>query len=224
MKRLLNYLTKLYFERQSKPKGFDDLEYKFIDSNGKRYYVWKEILDLPLSRKPHLDKAQMELSRMMTGDELTNFLDKQKELIEDAINEPSKRAKNLAAIMMQNEEIRMRNELLFHKEIFIDLIACITIREDELPERFDQEIHSEKVKQFMDDSESGLAFFLQKSGLSKLIPYIDELGEDLATLLEKELRKLEIMNGSRLSDRTSGDSVTNGTDTSSTSAEEMPAD
>jgi len=223
LKRLLNYLTKLYFERQSKPKGFDDLEYKFIDSEGRRYYVWKEILDIPLSRKPHLDKAQMELSRMMTGEELTAFLDEQKELIEGAINEPAKRAKNLAAIMMQNEEIRMRNELLFHKEIFIDLIACITVREDEVPERFDQEIHDQKVKRFMDDSETGLSFFLQKSGLAKLIPYIDELGDDLQTLVAREVRKLEIMNGSRSSARTYGSKETNGKDTSSTFAGETQA-
>ena len=213
LKRILNYFTKLYFERQSKPTGFDDLEYKFIDSNGKRYFVWKEILNIPLSRKPHLDKAQMELSRMMTGEELNKFLDEQKQLIEGAINEPALRAKNLAAIMMQNEEIRMRNELLFHKEIFIDLIACITVREDEIPERFDQEIHEQKIKQFMDDTETGLSFFLQKSGLSRLIPYIDELGEDLETLVAREVRKLEIMNGSRSSGRTSTDSKTSGKDT-----------
>ena len=212
IRKISDYFTKRYFERQTKPKGFDDLEYKFIDSKGRRYFVWKEIMDIPLSRKPHLDKAQMELSRMMTGEELGQFLDKMSELSTKAVEEEIGRGKRLAQIVTLCEEVKMRNELLYHKEIYVDLIACITVREDEDPERFDVQVHTEKVDQFMDDSESGLAFFLQKSGLSKLLPFIDELGESLPTLLEREVRKMQEI-GSLTSGLLSRDSETSGKDT-----------
>ena len=213
MKRLIDYFTKRYFERQTKPKGFDDLEYKFVDSDGRRYFVWKEILEMPLERKVKLDESQMELSRMMTGEEMLKFLDLQYKLIDECVNDPNKRGENLAALMMQNKEIRMRSELLFHREIFVSMIACITVREDEHADKFDAEIHSQKVEQFMKDTETGLAFFLSKSGLSKLIPYIDKLGDDLPTLLEREMKKLKELNGSRTFGQVFGNSETTGKDT-----------
>ncbi len=98
------------------------------------------------------------------------------EAMEKALNSGKK--SELAQIGHCIIEFKKRKELIFHPEIMFDIAALRYIREDELPHKIDPEIHKQKIKQFMKDSEGGLYDFFYKAGLNRYIPYLEKSEND----------------------------------------------
>jgi len=171
--RLLKPLfLKYYFNEQSKKDGFESMGKSFIDSNGKQYYSTINDFDMPYERTKALEKAVMRLRSGLSEEEHDLILD----TIEKALNSGKK--SELAVIGHCVIEMRKRKDLLLHPEIMFDIAALRYIREDEKPYIVDPEIHRQKVKQFIKDSEGGLYDFFYKAGLSKFIPYLEKLEID----------------------------------------------
>jgi hypothetical protein len=190
MKRFLFNLFKedflrFAFDSQAKPIDFENLEMKFIDSNGKKYYSFSNDDDIPLLRKGRLETHLKELQMGLSSgniDEILNYMER-------ALNKGQ--SPDIAKIGHAIVEIRNRKNLLIHPEIMFNLVSVLYIREDETPGKIDEEIHAQKVDQFKKDSQGGLYDFFYNSGLSVYIPYIESLKNDWMEFWEAQKARVE---------------------------------
>ena len=157
-KGLLPYMVK----SQNKEYKFTELEYRFIDSNGKKYYGFPDNISLPEDRWSQLQDFLTWLSNGLTAETLTKLISKAEKAIEDGIVKmaDSKRpnAIKIAAIL---NEIKTRQDMIRPNELLYNIIAVQLIREDEDPLVFNNNIHREKVDQFEFERLEGNNFFLQ---------------------------------------------------------------
>lgn len=148
-------VIEIVMKDQRKPLGFEHLEYRFMDSNGKKYYGFHK--DYPLST-PRFGKMRDFMMWMVQGVNPEEF-----EGIINTINkswvETLKSGKNHARVGLLVEELRMRMRMTLHEDLLYQFMACQWIREDESPEKFDESIQNEKVAQFKKDTESGNTYF-----------------------------------------------------------------
>lgn len=164
------------FNQQSKPKGFSDLKQVFIDSNGKRYFRFMNPFQLPVLRNQQFDRVNKEMQRKLSNEELNKFITDFKLELNRLVYE-SKAVKAgvytpVSKMGFLIEELEKREEILIHIDSYFDMAAVVTIREDEVIDDFDADIHNEKIEQFKKDSTGGLRDFFYNLGLS---PYLDFL-------------------------------------------------
>ena len=178
---------KYAFDEQSKPPSFDLLETIFVDSNGKRYFRYKDDFDIPILRKGKLEQLIKELGYGISKDEMTLFLD----AMEKALNKGQADVSKIGFLVTQ---MRERKDILIHPEILFEMVTTLYIREDENPALIDEEIHKEKFEQLKKDSQGGLYDFFYTAGLQTYIPYLTKLEEDWNLYLEKATKELETQN------------------------------
>lgn len=168
----------IYHDQRLKPKDFELLDYKFTDSNGMRYYRYREEFKIPLSRKGEIEDLMIELKNCMTNDEMGKFIEGMKKALNDG---------DLTMIGFLLTEIEDRRNWLARSEILWHLAAAITIREDEDPAEFDEEIQRQKIAQFQKDH--ALHDFFVTSGLIEFVPYLNKSEVDWnAYMKEKKIR------------------------------------
>lgn len=165
------FFTDLAFNRQSKPIEKYKLDWCFIDSNGKRYYKFIDDMEMPVERYGQIQRLLVELSNCISGPELKIFLTKIMEHLDPGAEEGERKKIRIGEAIHLVQEMLLREDLLLHPEIMMEIISASYIREDENPAKWDEELHQEKVAQFRKDSKTGLYDFFHKPGLAVLIPF-----------------------------------------------------
>lgn len=178
-------VLKVYFNSQSKKSGFENMEKAFVDSNGKIYYQPKSDFDYPLKRSKEIHKRLVRINSGLSDDELNRFLD----ACEVALN--GGRNPKIADIAFLIGEMKARQEIWIHEDLWFDLIALKYIREDENPAIFDMEIHKQKVVQLQKDSEGGLWDFFCRVGLITFIPYLAKLENGFDVYIDQSRAKIQ---------------------------------
>lgn len=162
------------FKAKTKPKGFEDLHFAFRDSEGRKYYTFKDGFDVYMKRKVEIDTKLTELSAQLSKRELSDIV----EAMKKAIN---RKQPDIATIGFLVNEIEKRNEMLVHEEIMFDLLALHYVREDENPAKVDSEIHDEKLAYFRQSER--LDFFFENQMLKELFPMLEHFGTNLKTFM-----------------------------------------
>lgn len=181
---------KLVFEAQYKPKGFEALEFAFVDSEGRRYYKYMSDFELSIKRLGAFEMKFKELQMCLSADELTAVID----AMDVALKAKDKRglmSPDIGMIGHLINEIRNRKENLVHTDIMLQMAAYLYVREDETPEIVDDDIHTQKVKQFTKDSETGLRDFFLTAGLNKYVPYLEQSGYDWDEIFSTQKAKIQ---------------------------------
>lgn len=178
-------VLKVYFNSQSKKSGFENMNKAFVDSNADIYYLPKSDFDYGLRRSKEIQKRLSRINSGLSDDELNKFI----EALENALN--GGRNPKLADIAFLIGEIKARQEIWIHEDLWFDILALKYIREDENPAVFDMEIHKQKVAQFQKDSEGGLYDFFYKMGLITFIPYLSKLEKDWDVYMDQSRAKIQ---------------------------------
>ena len=149
-----------------KPKEHAQLEYCFTDLNGINYNRYAKNTAIPVERYGKIMEYQMWMSSGLSSAELDKLIDAAEKAIGDGIKKDTKNISKVGAILYQ---MRERKNMVIHSELILNFVAVQVIREDENPEKFDAEIHQQKVEQFKKEIAAGNshAFFFNL-GLSKL--------------------------------------------------------
>lgn len=165
---------KLAFSQQSKPVGFEKLSFKFIDSNGERYHRFNEDLDIPVQRKGQIERIMQELEAGISQSELDRFLVAMSKAL-DGKDKKGNLKPDIPMIGWLIEEMKMRKASILHPDILLELLCAVSIREDEDPAVWDEEIQQQKLIQIGKDCSegSGLYDFFHKASLRESIPFLD---------------------------------------------------
>ena len=187
------FFTDLAFNRQSKPIEKYKLDWCFIDSNGKRYYKFIDDMEMPVERYGQIQRLLVELSNCISGPELTMFLSKIMEHLDPGGEAGEHKKVRIGEALHLVREMQLREELLLHPDIMMELIAANFIREDENPAKWDEELHQEKIVQFKKDSQTGLYDFFHNAGLRELTPFAGLSEAEWLTYWAKSAVKIKAM-------------------------------
>lgn len=142
-----------------------ELEFRFLDSNGKSYFGFPDSLPLPLERWGKSRDFLMWMSNGMSSKEFIELI----EVAEKNWLNYIKTGKNASKVGYIFEELKNRGRMVIHTELLYNFLAVQLIREDEDAESFNAEIHNEKVEQFKKETANGNHyFFFQQPELKKL--------------------------------------------------------
>ncbi len=180
--------NKVYFSKQSKKKGFENMKKVFVDSNGSSYYSVENDFDMPLDRIRAIEICVLGIMAGMDNAEMKLFRESMKKAINGG-NKP-----NVAHIGHLLIELERREEMLLHPDLMFNLVAFKYVREDEDSSVVDKEIHAQKVAQFKKDSKDGLYDFFYRAGLSQYMPYLTKLESDWEEYWRTSEIKIRVIN------------------------------
>ena len=160
----------------SRPDLHNNLELiDYIDSKGHTYSRFPKSMALPIDRLGQLKQFTQYLSKGLSAEEDDAIDEAIEKALQDGLtNQKSGAAARIGALIMERKK---RKQFTFHTNLFYNILAVQWVRDDENPLVFDQAIHFDKVKTFMEDekSESTLFFFHQQelSGLTSLLKILE---------------------------------------------------
>jgi len=177
-----------YFEKQSKKKGFENMERHFTDSAGNAYYRYNKDFDIPILRFKEIQKRLVLFN--------SGLSDKSIKLICEAMRKALNGGKkpDLAEIGFLIKEIEKRADLYIDTDLLMDTTCLLYIRQDENPAVIDWTIHNEKIKQLTIDSKGGLYDFFYMTGLTTSLPFVGTTSEEFDLFYYESEVKMKAMN------------------------------
>lgn len=160
---LFEYITEHHREKvielimaeQRKPIGFDLLDYRFMDSTGRKYYGFPKDMPISIERFGKMRDFIMWMAVGVSPDEFEQII----QTADKAWIDTLKTKKNHQRVGLLLQELKLRMNMVIHTDLLYNLMAVQWIREDENPEKFDASIHDEKVAQFKKDNATGNTYF-----------------------------------------------------------------
>ena len=158
-------LLKLVAKDQNKPIGFDELEYSFIDLQGKKYYSFPEATALPIERLAKMEEYKVYMSSGLHNQAITEITDYMQSILEKIVNSgidnevKKNSSKNIGDLGMLIRELRERQKTFIPIEIYYAFLAIQLVREDENPYMFNNSVHNSKIASLMDLNEINGGFF-----------------------------------------------------------------
>lgn len=187
-------LIAYYTSSQNNPIHLSELEYRFTDSKGRKYYGFTSHMALPLSRFGKLREYLIWLSNGLTQDTLTQLIEiGESEIEKGVVNVSNKKNAGLVKIGAIMHEIKTRKDIIRPLELIYNVGAVQLIREDENPNTFNQKIHQEKVEQMMEEEESGNYFFFQLPELNKLLNFATMSETELMVFISESKQEMEML-------------------------------
>ena len=134
--------------------------YAFHDQQGRAYYAWTDLSDMPRRRRLQVDEVMLwvdagrpESTMIEIGDAIKGQASKAAEA-----KNTKDRSDALASIFKLSDELLMRSTLV-PEECLLALCAATCMREDEQPHEIDAAIHADKIKTFREAGRIGHVFF-----------------------------------------------------------------
>lgn len=158
-------LLKLVAKDQNKPIGFDELEYSFIDLQGKKYYSFPEATALPIERLAKMEEYKVYMSSGLHNQAITEITDYMQSILEKIVNSgidnevKKNSSKNIGDLGMLIRELKERQKTFIPIEIYYAFLAIQLVREDENPYMFNNSVHNSKIAALMDLNEQNGGFF-----------------------------------------------------------------
>lgn len=180
-------LVKVLIEEinKNKPKQLAQTEFIFVDPNGKRYYQYQNLWDMPVCRKQKLEILTKEHQERMSFYDVKTFIKAGKAILE----------KNDSVIQKIGYWLGVMEDkanMLFHPYTFLEMAACLIICEDQDPSIWDEEYEAKKIENFKIWSKSGggLHDFFTQIGLGEYFPFLTSMGSEF----NKYFENAELMN------------------------------
>lgn len=154
-----------------RPRGFDGLQHAYSGTDGRAYYTWADIADMPPVRQKHIERC-LKMADAGIGEKTLNALcDVAEEAIMGTLKagKIEERSKACAKAAHAIGEIRNRPKEIIPEEVYYDLAAVFVVREDEDPRAFDPGIHAQKIEMLTKAGRAGHTFFTSPPAWRKLL-------------------------------------------------------
>ena len=167
-------ILKLVAKDQNKPIGFDEMEYSFVDLDGRKYYSFPEATALPIERLGKLEEYKVLMSSGLHKgivDELIGYMEETlNKIVNGGLEHEVKKnsSKNIANLGLILNEFKERQNLFIPIELFYAFLSCQLVREDESPYVFNDSIHKDKIISLMALNEQNGGFFFGQKELNLL--------------------------------------------------------
>jgi hypothetical protein len=151
------YIAKGYI----RPKGFDGMSVAFSGLDGRSYWTWQDLGEMPPVRQKHIERC-LKFADAGIGEKALNELcDLAEAANMDAMKATKADLKSKAhsKVAYLIGEIRNRPRNVIPEEVYMDMAAVFAVREDEDPRKFDPAIHGQKIEMLTKAMKDGHDFF-----------------------------------------------------------------
>lgn len=181
-------VLKYAFTQQRKPKDeqFARMEFKFLDSTGKRYYRYFDDFDIPVQRMEQLQLKLREIESRINLEQLDEWV----EAVERILSKNDKQKANVEAIQMLGA-LRERRKVLYEPELLMRACCILYIREDQNPVIWDEVLEDEKYQQLNKDKVGGLYDFFYMSGLKTFLPSLKDMQKDWMSFSDNQKSQMD---------------------------------
>lgn len=164
-------INRKFAAMQLRPKGFDGMILAFRAPDGRAYYTWPDLSNLPAIRTKQLERTMIWMDARTTGKTLEEFGEDQAKALAAicAENDKAKRWTLSTKLGALYQELIMRGSNVIPEDLYYDLAATLAIAEDENPNGFDGTIHQRKMDMMKEGARDGAAFFLTLPILKSLL-------------------------------------------------------
>lgn len=181
---------KFYNQEQQKKITYKDLTLCYTDSNGTNYYEFPENISISFLRLGKMNDYISLMAQGLNTGELNQIYDS----MDKTLTEGLKTGKNASKIGAWIEELRKRQKLIIHHELWANYLAVQWVREDEDPETFSNDIQMQKVEQLLKESSNGnIGFFFAATPLKGVISSLKISEAELMQLWNESLLKKEVL-------------------------------
>lgn len=158
-------------EGSLRPAGFDGMQHAYSGTDGRAYYTWADIADMPPVRQKHIERCLKMADAGIGEKTLEALCDIASEAIMSTLQEqkPAARSKAAARAAHAIGEIRNRPKEVIPEEVYYDLAAVFVVREDEDPRGFDPGIHTQKIEMLSKAGRAGYTFFTSPPAWRKVL-------------------------------------------------------
>lgn len=197
-------LKRFYASKQSTPLTLASLEKWFLSVDGKQFYKFPKLMSLPLPRLGVLKGFYSWLGAAISEGEMKKVIESMKEF-NDSVTKKIKETTTFGELitLVLDERVKFaglinhleeRQKMVMHDELIIQIIAVTAIREDELPDVFNTQMHDEKVSAIKELIKSqGAYFFFQELQLKIPIDFTKISETDLTVLLDESKAYLQAL-------------------------------
>lgn len=180
-------LVRLSSKRDGRPP------YAFHDTNGRAYYAWTDIADMPRARRLEVDAIMLWIDAGRPKEAIAEIGDLIKSSAMKALEAKTAKDKGtaLAHVVKLADELLLRGEIV-PEDLAIQLCAATCVREDESdPATIDRSIHSQKINDFKAAGRAGHAFFttpISRASLGALYSTDEAWRKRVAAWISEEAR------------------------------------
>lgn len=189
-------LKRFFASKQSQPLQLASLEKWFLSVDGKQFYKFPKLMSLPIPRLSVLKGFYSWLGAAISEGEMIKVIESMKEF-NDSVTKKIKETTTFGELitLVLDERVKFsglihhleeRQKMVMHDELIINIIAVQAVREDELPDVYNNQIHLEKVsaiKELIDTH--GAHFFFQQTQLKTPIDFTKYTPAELEVLLHE---------------------------------------
>ena len=174
-------ILKLVAKDQNKPMGFDELEYSFIDLQGKKYYSFPEATALPIERLAKMEEYKVYMSSGLHSENIKEITDYMQSILEKIVNSgidnevKKNSSKNIGDLGMLIRELKERQKTFIPIEIYYAFLAIQLVREDENPHIYNNSVHNSKIAALIDLNEQNGGFFFGQKESKQLQSWLNML-------------------------------------------------
>ena len=177
---------------EPQPHKATDLEYRFKDEQGKKYYEFGSVREFPLERHSHRAQVSQWMSAGLTSQELDKLLDAAESQLEALV---AGKKGSLARVGAALHEIRNRKNMVIHSDLLMQYVAVHLIREDENPYSVDLAVMDEKIEAFRKMIAGGrLLDFFQLDCLTALNAHTKLSKEEFQEFWNESQTELKMLN------------------------------
>lgn len=166
-----------------------------ISFGGHDYFGYKSSDLIPIERHSLITDQLIMMAKKLTREEQEMLIDGLFESANKMMNSynEKKKVEHIKEVHFCAMELKGRNDdLMFHPDIILEIIALSIIRDDENPAIFDEVIHKQKMDTFKKEG-GEIPFYLQV-GLGEYLPNWKESIEQSKELLEKHIAVIKYRN------------------------------
>lgn len=171
MKALRKWAAAYLIENKQKPVTHSDLVYAGVDSNGVKYYTWKDLSLLPNCRRIKLHGAAIFYDARLDENSLemiASGIVQAADALSKATEAKDKALEN-ARIIAYTQELNRRGEYAISEHWHIQVAGILHVTESENPAIWDSESHDKKCAQLHKELHASNAFFFKSPMYSELM-------------------------------------------------------
>lgn len=182
-------------ENAYRPKGFDGMVQAFNGPDGRIYYTWPDLGDLPAIRTKQIERTMIWLDARTTRKSLEEYGEDQAKALATICKEKDEQKRWAASTKLGAlyQELILRGNAVVPEFLYYDLAATLAIADNENPHTWDAPTHERKKQMMMDGAREGAAFFLGlpilKSLLGSYLSSEEGFKELLTSWMMREARK-----------------------------------
>jgi len=162
---------RMHAANEMRGNGREGMVFAFHGPDGKAYYSWKDVADIPPVRLKRIEEILLWVDAKTTRSTLEKLADDvNKQLLKVvAGKKPEDRSAEAAKVSVLLAETLLRASHVIPEELYYQMAACCIIREDENAKAFDEPTHEAKTAMLRAAGQAGATFFTRAATFKQLL-------------------------------------------------------